>query len=150
DLAHIRRLIQSWRPIADFAFSDVLLFAPIAGEEGHRFVVLAEVRSNTAQTLYPIDMVGTVVDEVARPLLARTWRTGKILDADGPVLRSGMRAHIECIPVRREGRLIALVTREESATPTRRTGEMERIYRETFQRLARMIDDGSFPYARDE
>jgi two-component sensor histidine kinase len=149
-VAHVRRLIQNWRTIADFAFSDLLLFAPIAGEEGHRFVVLAQVRSTTAQTLYPTDMVGTVVDEVARPLLSRTWRDGRPGAADGPVLRSGVRAHVECLPIRHEERMIGLLTREEWATPTRRIGELERYYRETFERFGRMIAEGSFPYVRDE
>ena len=59
-----------------------LLLAPIAGEEGHRFVVLAQVRPVTGQTNYPQDLVGTVVDEVERPLLARCWRSGEIVEAD--------------------------------------------------------------------
>jgi len=36
----------------------------------------AQVRPVTGQTSYPQDLVGTVVDEVERPLLARCWRAG--------------------------------------------------------------------------
>ena len=71
DLVHIERLVASWRPLADLSFADLVLLAPIAGEEGHRFVVLAQVRPVTGQTNYPQDLVGTVVDEVERPLLRR-------------------------------------------------------------------------------
>ena len=60
---------RSWRPLADLSFSDLLLLAPIAEEAGHRFVVLAQVRPTTGQTIYPTDLVGTVVDEVERPIL---------------------------------------------------------------------------------
>ena len=76
DLVHVERLVASWRPLADLSFADLLLLAPIAGEEGHRFVVLAQVRPVTGQTNYPQDLVGSVVYEVERPLLTRCWRTG--------------------------------------------------------------------------
>ena len=64
---HLERLVAGWRPLADLSFADLVLLAPIAGEEGHRFVVLAQVRPVTGQTNYPQDLVGTVVDEVERP-----------------------------------------------------------------------------------
>ena len=41
DLVHMERLVSSWRHLADLSFADLLLLAPITGEEGHRFVVLA-------------------------------------------------------------------------------------------------------------
>ena len=74
---HLERLVASWRPLADLSFADLLLLAPIAGEEGHRFVVLAQVRPTTGQTHYPHDLVGTVVDEVERPLVTRCWRRAR-------------------------------------------------------------------------
>ena len=73
-LAHLERLAVSWRLLADLSFSDLLLFAPVAHEDGHRFVILAQVRPTTGQTLYVHDLVGEVVDEVERPSLARAWR----------------------------------------------------------------------------
>ena len=75
-LRHAQRLVASWQPLADLCFSDLLFLAPVEGEEGHRFVVLAHVRPTTGQTLYPVDLVGTVVQELERPLVARSWRTG--------------------------------------------------------------------------
>ena len=51
-LAHLQRLALSWRLLADLSFADLLLLAPIANEDGHRFVVLAQVRPTTGQTLY--------------------------------------------------------------------------------------------------
>ena len=94
DLVHVERLVASWRPLADLSFADLLLLAPIAGEEGHRFVVLAQVRPVTGQTNYPQDLVGTVVDEVERPLLARCWRSGEIVEATRP--RSAPRSACAC------------------------------------------------------
>ncbi len=150
ELVHMERLVATWRPLADLSFADMLLLAPITGEEGHRFVVLAQVRPVTGQTNYPQDLVGTVVDEVERPLVARCWRSGDIVRADAPVLGSKERVRVQCVPVRRHGRMIGLLSREEPMTLARRSGELERIYFQTFDRFASMIADGTFPYDVDE
>src|SRR5215471_8280844 len=150
ELIHVERLTTSWQPLADLTFADLLLLAPIAGEEGHRFVVLDHVRPVTGQTNYPQDLVAQVVDEVERPLVARCWRSGQIVKADATALGSKDRVRVQNIPVRCDGELIALVSREEPMTLARRSGELERIYFQTFDRFARMIADGSFPFDVDE
>jgi two-component system, sensor histidine kinase PdtaS len=150
DLIHVERLATSWRPLADLTFADLLLLVPIAGEEGHRFVVLGQVRPVTGQTNYPQDLVGNVVDEVERPLLARCWRSGEIAKGDTTALGSKGRVRVQCIPIRNAGRMIGMVTREEPMTLARRSGELERTYFETFDRFARMIADGTFPFDVDE
>jgi two-component sensor histidine kinase len=149
-LAHAQRLIASWQTLADLCFSDLLLLAPVEGEEGHRFVVFGQVRPTTGQTLYPVDMVGTVVGEVERPLLSHAWRQDEILVGGGTVLGSKERARVQCIPVRHRGSMIALLTRETSTESGRRHGELERNYLATFDRLATMVAEGSFPFGRDE
>jgi two-component sensor histidine kinase len=150
DLVHMERLVSSWRHLADLSFADLLLLAPITGEEGHRFVVLAQIRPVTGQTNYPQDLVGTVVDEVERPLYARCWRSADIVRGDTSALGSKDRVRVQVIPVRRDERLIGLVTREESMTLARRSGELERTYFDVFDRFARMIADGTFPFDVDE
>ena len=150
DLAHLQRLAATWGMLADLCFADLLLLAPMAGEEGHRFVVLAQVRPTTDQTLYKEDMVGTVVDEVERPLVARVWRLGEIGVGDAPVVgQGGERANVQAIPVRYRGKVIALVTREAATTTGRRPGELERVYFEIFDRFARMMHEGTFPFRGD-
>ncbi len=149
-LAHVQRLIASWRSLADLCFSDLLLLVPVAGEEGHRFVVLGHVRPTTGQTLYPLDMVGTVVGEVERPLLSHAWRQGEILVGGATVLGSNERARVQCVPVRHDDAMVALVTRETATESGRRHGELERNYLATFDRFAAMMAEGSFPFGRDE
>jgi len=150
DLTHVERLVANWRPLADLSFSDLCLLAPIAGEEGHRFVVLAQVRPVTGQTNYPQDLVGTVVDEVERPLLTRCLRTGEIVEGDLPALGTKDRVRVQCIPVRRADQVVAVLTRESPMAFGRRTGDLERAYMEAFQRFAAMIAEGSFPFDVDE
>ncbi|MGQ0825306.1 MAG: sensor histidine kinase [Actinomycetota bacterium] len=150
DLAHLERLVATWRPLADLSFSDLMLHAPIAGEQGHRFVVLAQVRPVTGQTSYPQDLVGGVVDEVERPLLTRCWTRGDFVEGDTTALGSKERLRVQCIPVRRGDRVIAVCTREAPISFSRRLGELERAYEEAFDRFAHMIADGSFPFEVDE
>src|SRR5205085_3667989 len=108
ELVHMDRLVATWRPLADLSFADMLLLAPITGEEGHRFVILAQVRPVTGQTNYPQDLVGTVVDEVERPLVARCWRSGDIVRGDTAALGSKDRVRLQVIPVRRDDALIGI------------------------------------------
>jgi two-component system, sensor histidine kinase PdtaS len=147
DAAHLQRLAAAWGMLADLCFADLLLLAPMAGEEGHRFVVLAQVRPTTDQTLYRDDMVGTIVDEVERPLIARVWRLGEIGVGDAAVIgQTTERANVQAIPVRHRGKVVALVTREAATTTGRRLGELERVYFEIFDRFARMLYEGTFPF----
>lgn len=147
DFAHLRRLVGSWSLLADFSFTDLLLFVPIAGDDHGRFVVAAQVRPLTGQTVYPRDLLGTVVSPDERPLLDEAWRRGEICVRDGAMIAGAEMLQIECVPVRRDGRTLALVTRESPMMVGRRPGELERTYLEVFDRLARMVSEGSFPFA---
>ena len=149
-LRHAQRLVASWQPLADLCFSDLLFLAPVEGEEGRRFVVLAHVRPTTAQTLYPADPVGTIVHEVERAVVARAWRKGEIVGGDTAILGGRERVRVQCIPVRHRDELVGVVTRETALTSGRRAGELEHHYSEVFERLAHMIAAGTFPFARDE
>src|SRR5690606_37382889 len=84
-VAHLQRLAASWGLLADFCFADLLLFG-VVGEPrdngGNRFVVLAQVRPTTAQTVYRADWVGTVLEEEERPLVARAYRLGEIIEGE--------------------------------------------------------------------
>jgi two-component sensor histidine kinase len=148
-LDHLHRLVASWQVLADLSFSDLLLLAPVE-EPGHRYLVLAQVRPTTGQTLYPEDLVGRVVDETERPLVARARHLGEITSGVAPRIGSGESARLECIPVRQAGRFVAVVSLEAATTSGRRPGELERHYVEVFGRMARMVAEGSFPFERSE
>src|SRR5262245_12303937 len=156
DLRHVQRLVASWQPLADLCFSDLLLLAPIDGEQGARAVVLAQVRPTTGQTVYPMDMVGAVVDSEARPSVREAWRTGRIVGATAPLLGGGellgggAEVNVQCIPVRHDGAVIAVVAREARPTIGRQLGELEHQYLDVFHRFARMIADGTFPFRQDD
>ena len=146
---HLQRLVASWGPLADLCFADLLLFVPIAGRDGH-FVVVGQVRPTTNQTVYRQDFVGEEVDDVERPLVARSFRSGEIVE--GEINRSPLhdRVRVLCIPVRWQGEVIAVVSRESAPMMTREPGELERTYVDVFQRFGRMIAAGTFPFTADD
>jgi two-component sensor histidine kinase len=149
-IAHLKRLSASWNMLSDFCFADLLLLAPVARDEGHRFVVLDQVRPTTGQTMYRSDMVGVIYDEVERPLVARAYRLGEIVEGSVQALGGTERTWRFCIPVRFHDSVVAVVTRESPTTASRRLGELERVYLEIFERFAHMTAEGVFPFPEEE
>ena len=149
-LGHLQRLMGSWGMLSDLCFADLLLFVPVIGGEGSRFIVLGQMRPTTNQTLHREDLVGRIIDEVERPLVSRAWRLGQIVDGEITIAPHGERARVQCIPVRFRGELVAVITRESALAVGRRTGELERVYVEVFERFASMIVRGEFPFPVDE
>ncbi|MBV8949692.1 MAG: histidine kinase N-terminal domain-containing protein, partial [Actinobacteria bacterium] len=56
----------------------------------------------------------------------RSLRTGEIVENDTPAIGSKERVRVQCIPVRCDDTVVALVTRDLSMTASRRPGEPER------------------------
>jgi two-component sensor histidine kinase len=152
-IAHLQRLSASWGLLADFCFADLLLFG-VVGETrdtgGNRFVVLGQVRPTTAQTVYRSDWVGTVLEEEERPLVARSYRLGEIIEGEMTSSPLKERVRVLCIPVRHEDRVIAVLTRESAPSFGRQPGELERTYVDVFNRFARMISNGDFPFSAED
>jgi two-component sensor histidine kinase len=148
-VAHLQRLLASWGLLADFCFADLLMFAVVGQpreDGGNRFVVLGQVRPTTAQTVYRADWVGTVLEESDRPLVARAYKLGEIIEGEITVPPLKERVRMLCIPVRYRGEVVAVLTRESAPSIGRQPGELERIYVDVFNRFARMIAAGDFPY----
>jgi two-component sensor histidine kinase len=148
-IAHLQRLSASWGLLADFCFADLLMFAVVGQPRegsGNRFVVLGQVRPTTAQTVYRADWVGTVLEEHDRPLVARAWRLGEIIEGEMTIPPLRERVRMLCIPVRYQGEVVAVLTRESAPSIGRQPGELERSYVDVFNRFARMIAAGDFPF----
>ncbi len=144
---HLQRLVASWGLLADFCFADLLLFAPTRdAEDGDRFLVLGQVRPSTSQTVYRADWIGTAVDEEERPLVTRAYRLGEIIEGETTIAALKERVRVLCIPVRCQGEVIGVLTRESAPSFGRQPGELERTYVAIFNRFARMIAAGEFPF----
>jgi len=152
---HLQRLVASWGLLADLCFADLMLFAAADRDHGGGvgeqppLIVLGQVRPTTSQTLYRADWVGRVLAVEERPLVARCLQLGEIIDGE-ITTEWGEPVRELCIPVRLQGRPIGVVTRDSTPAVGRQPGELERTYVEVFNRFARMIANGVFPFAGEE
>jgi two-component sensor histidine kinase len=148
-MAHLQRLVGSWGTLSDLSFADLLLFVPLDGSS-ERFLVVGQVRPTTSQTLHLEDFVGRVIDVTERPVVGRSWELGSVVEGEVAIRSRNELGRLVCIPVRHQGELVAIMTRESALSVGRRPGQLERVYVEVFDRLARMIAAGDFPYPVDE
>ena len=150
---HLQRLLATWSLLADLCFSDLLLFGrvvPTAAGDGESFVVLGQIRPTTNQTAHPDDWVGREMASGERPLVAECFASKAIVDgivasdeASGPIVE-------QCIPVVVGDDVLAVMARDVTRAAGRQDGVLERTYIDVFNRLARMIAAGRFPFAADD
>ncbi|MEO8323472.1 MAG: histidine kinase N-terminal domain-containing protein [Actinomycetota bacterium] len=142
---HLRTLCSSWQVLADLSFSDLLLYVQKKGR-AERFEICAQLRPFTSQTLYPQDMVGTIVSQPEQPIVERAFREGRIWAQDAPVLVDGVPIRMDAVPVRCRGTIVAVVTKEGSPGTSRRPGRLEEVYLQAAEHVSEMICTGRFPY----
>ena len=142
EINHLKQLVSEWGLLADLCFADLLLYVPSTDSE---WLIVAQVRPATGQTIYLTDYVGVPADN-ERPLLAAAFETGEIREGEIAVDQLPEPARMLAIPVRCGGRSIAVLSREWSSRTGRQLGELERTYLGIFQRFAAMIAEGSFPF----
>jgi two-component sensor histidine kinase len=148
-VTHLQRLVAGWGVLSDLCFSDLLLFVPVKGSPDS-FVVAGQIRPTNSQTLHLDDLVGRVISAEERSLLPRAWSLGRVVEGEVAIQSRGENARLICIPVRWDGEIVAIMTRESALSVGRRPGALERVYVEVFDRLARMISRGEFPFPVDE
>lgn len=147
-LRHLQRLVQWWGLLSDISFSDLLLFAPLSS--GRKVVVADQIRPFTSKTLYREDIVGGIFDDVERPLVARCLRLGEMVEGELQLPSGGTRARVMCIPIVHDDRTIAVLARESPPRAARVLGQLELTYLAIFDRFARMIAEGQFPFRTED
>lgn len=148
-VAHLQRLVTGWGVLSDLCFADLLLFVPVS-DATNEFVIAGQVRPTTSQTLHLDDLIGQVVDPGERQIVARARQLGSIVEEEVRLSSRSEPVRLVCIPVRWQGELVAIMSRESALSVGRRPGLLERVYVEVFDRLARMIARGEFPFPVDE
>jgi two-component sensor histidine kinase len=143
EIKHLQQLVSEWGMLADLSFADLLLYVPTGSDP--EWMVAAQVRAATGQTIYLTDEVGQPA-EIERPLLRAAVDTGEISEGEILVEHLPEPARMLAIPVRFGGKPIAVLSREWSSRNTRQLGELERTYLGIFQRFAAMIAEGTFPF----
>ena len=143
DLTHLQHLIGEWGMLADLCFADMLLY--VRQPDG-AWVVAAQVRPATGQTIYRSDLVGTPASGEETAILTAAIESGRIGEGELSKQESLDSVHLLAIPVRGATGPIAVLSREWSARVSRQPGDLERTYLGIFQRIADMIVQGSFPF----
>lgn len=143
DLAHVQGLISEWGMLADFCFADLLLYLP---SDDDRWLVAGHVRAATGQTLYKTDWVGDWADFDERAAIVEAYSSGRITAGEMRVEGIAGMCKMLAIPVRCNGQVVAVLTREWSPQIGRQLGELETTYLAIFERFSEMIAAGRFPF----
>ena len=144
DLDHLHRLVAEWQLVSDLSFADLVLWVRGRGGE---WLAVAHMRPTTGATAHPEDVVGAVLAPEAAGRLERAGREGRIVraaDPDRPRQSAALRH--EAVPVRRAGRVLAVLSRDTRAQATRTPSPLELAYLSTAGELLQMVAEGAFPY----
>jgi two-component system, sensor histidine kinase PdtaS len=159
EVDHLQALVSDWQILADLSFADLLLWCRVRvgapaedgpAADGERFVVLAQMRPYTAQTLHHDDLVGQVVAAADRPHVVTAFAEERIVREGDPDWSTGVPVREEAIPVRFDDEIIAVVTREANLTMVRSPSQLELTYLQTAGELAQMLAEGNFPFPGED
>jgi two-component sensor histidine kinase len=143
DVAWLQLLQADWQIIADLSFADLVLWLP--DREGKGFWAGGQMRPTTGPTAYVDDIVGTFIPAGRRPLLDAAYGQGRLVREGDPEWRDDVPVRVETIPVRRAGRVIAVVARNTNLLGVRTPSRLELSYLQTAADLTQMIANGYFP-----
>jgi two-component system, sensor histidine kinase PdtaS len=146
DAGWLHLLVGDWQLLSDLSFADLVLWLP--EEAGGAWVAGAHVRPVTGPMVFFEDQVGVRVERGRRVQIDQAYDEGRILrerdpdwhDEDIPVRE-------EAIPVVRQGRAIAVLSRHTNLATARMPSRLELSYLSAADDLARMIASGTFPIA---
>ena len=143
DVAWLQLLQADWQIIADLSFADLVLWLP--DRAGTGFWAGGQMRPTTGPTAYVDDIVGTFIPLGRRPLLDAAYAQGRLVREGDPEWRDDVPVRVETIPVRRAGRVVAVVARNTNLLGVRTPSRLELSYLQAAADLTQMIAHGHFP-----
>src|SRR4051794_10656019 len=143
DVAWLQLLQADWQIIADLSFADLILWLP--DREGKGYWAAGQMRPTTGPTAYVDDVIGTFVPVGRRPLIDAAYSQGRLVREGDPEWRDDVPVRVETIPVRRAGRIIAVVARNTNLLGVRTPSRLELSYLQAAADLTQMIAHGHFP-----
>ena len=149
DMEWLHLLVGDWQLIADLSFADLVLW--VRATDG-RWEAVAHVRPTTGHLVFVDDQVGRQADPAhTAPLLdeaADEQRILRVRQVDMPQEgEPDQSVREEYIPVVRDGRVVAVVTRHTNLWTTRTPSRLEITYLATADALCRMVSGGEFPHS---
>ncbi len=138
---HLQQVVGEWQLLADLSFADFRLWVPTA--DG--LLCVAQVRPTTAHTSYPVDAVGMVLSEMARPELVTAIAEARIVVEGRSHIHEGLTLRREAVPVTYDADVVAVLSRDTNLATVRQPSPLEAAYLACAGDLCQMITDGSFP-----
>src|SRR5580700_5223286 len=145
DVEWLHALVSDWQLLADLSFADLILWAPVRDDGG--WLALAQMRPTTGPTSLQDDVVGTVAGPEDQRLLNVARDERRIWRESDPDWTTGVPVRAEAIPVTRAGRVIAVIERCTNLNSARTPSRLELTYVQGADDLARMVAEGTFPFA---
>ena len=145
DVEWLHALVSDWQLLADLSFADLILWAPVRDDGG--WLALAQMRPTTGPTSLQDDVVGTVAGPEDQRLLNVARDERRIWRESDPDWTNGVPVRAEAIPVTRAGRVIAVIERCTNLNSARTPSRLELTYVQGADDLARMVAEGTFPFA---
>jgi two-component sensor histidine kinase len=154
ELGHVQRLMGSWSMLADLAFSDLLLAVPVSARTGPgrdgEMVVVGQVRPNNHPTLIGQDLVGETIEEGEWGLSGDAVRFGRIEKCAFSHPGLSEPVPVDNVPVRFNGKIVAVLLRLTSAPLRGVTSMFEQTYLQVYERLAAMVAESAFPFPGED
>jgi two-component sensor histidine kinase len=143
EFGRLSELIAEWQLVADLSFADLVLWVPRNDSNG--FIGVAQIRPMTAATVFSNDIVGTAIVSGEQPNIDRAFASGSIIRDLDPTTIGEFTVKEEIIPVRFNGKSIAVITRHRNIETMRTPSRLELNYREIANHIYRMVAEGNFP-----
>ncbi len=137
-------LVGDWQLLADLSFADLILWAR---ESEGRWKAVAHVRPTTGQMVFFEDQVGAAASRSRAGTLDQACVERRIVRERDTEWHDDLPVREDFIPVVRQGRCIAVLTRHTNLSMMRTPSRLELTYLATADALARMIAAGEFPHA---
>lgn len=148
DVAELERLVEQWDLLADLSFSDLILWVP--DRDPNVFWAAAQVRPTTGPTALDHDVVGADIAYEADSLVTEAYLSEEIAQTSGNKLHAGIPVEQHAVPVRRGGRVIAVVEMHTNRMGVRAPGALEETYLDCAGILRSMLWQGEFPMGGDK
>ena len=136
-------LVGDWQMLSDLSFADLILWLPERAGDG--FVAVAHCRPSTGTTVHDEDVVGTRLARGDREQVDRAYSDGRICRERDPDWLEGGPVREETVPVVRDGRVIAVLSRDTALSIPRTPSRLDMNYLHTADAIVRMISEGAFP-----
>jgi two-component sensor histidine kinase len=143
DVDWLHRLVAEWQLVADLSFADLVLW--VRTHEA-TWLAVAHMRPTTGPTAYPLDVVGSILEETLTYRVERAWRERRIVRDGEPEWRGRSPVRQEAVPVCRGDRLVAVLSRDTNLTAARMPSQLELSYLTSAGELLQMVSEGTFPF----